>query len=175
MSITLSGNGQSKSHYATDDDETVVWRRSACGLLAAVGLTGSPGLQATGRGQDGSETSRAGDCSERTIRGRYAIKTDGWLVLSVGLRSFAGVGVVTFDGQGHMVNAATTSTHGVIASGVTAGTYSVNEDCTGTMAFPSVSNGQPLTFDIVIASKETIVFVATTAPASLTGSGSRMD
>ena len=156
---------------------TSVWCGGAvlAGLLVALGVTGSSRLQATGLWGTVSETSRDGDCSTGPIRGRYAVKTDGWLVLPVGLRSFAGAGVLTFDGQGNMANAATTSTNGVIASGVTAGTYSVNEDCTGTMTFPSVSNGQPLTFDIVIASKQTIVFVATTAPASLTGSGTRMD
>ena len=93
----------------------------------------------------------------------------------VGIGPFAAVGLRTFDGAGNLTNDATTSTNGNIFSGVTAGTYSVNDGCTGQMSFPSVS-GPPLTFNLVIADRgDEIYFIATRAPAVLNGVSKRVD
>ena len=111
-------------------------------------------------------------CRNGTIEGRYATRTEGSIV---GVGPFAGVGVMTFDGSGNLTNAATTSTNGNIVSGVTTGTYSVDDDCTGQMAFTSVS-GPPLTFNLVITDRgDEIHFIATRAPAVLSGVGKRID
>jgi hypothetical protein len=116
--------------------------------------------------------SRRLHCNNGTIHGRYAIKTDGALV---GLGPFSAVGVITFDFSGTLTNASTTSTNGNIVSGVTAGTYSINDDCTGQMNFPSVA-GPPLSFNVVVADRgDEIYFIATRAPAVLSGVGKRID
>jgi hypothetical protein len=146
---------------------------AVAGVLAVAAVMNREPLSASPGGQPEHEPGRS--CNERSLQGRYATKTDGWLVLPVGLRTFAAAAVMSFDGVGGMTNAATTSTHGVIHKGVTYGSYTVNRDCTGQMTFPSVASGMPLTFDIIIASGGwEIVFVGTTAPASLTGAGKRI-
>jgi hypothetical protein len=111
-------------------------------------------------------------CNDDTIQGRYAVRIEGSLV---GIGPFAAVGLFTFDGSGNLTNAATTSTNGNIITGVTAGTYTVNDDCTGQMSFPSIS-GPPLTFNFVIADRgNEIYLIATRAPAVLSGVGKRID
>jgi hypothetical protein len=166
--------------------------RAICGLvfvgLLAAGITltkSGAGLTAVLHAETESEppaTARSGDpfprrlhCTNGTIQGRFAARTEGSLV---GIGPFAAVGVMTFDGFGNLTNAATTSTNGNIVSGVATGTYSVNDDCTGQIAVPSVSNpsGPPLTFNLAIADRgDEIYFIATRAPAVLSGVGKRID
>ncbi len=120
----------------------------------------------------GKQFPRRLHCTNGTIQGRYAVRTDGALV---GVGPFAAVGIMTFDGAGSVTNAATTSTNGNIVSGTTTGTYSVNDDCSGQIAIPSVA-GPPLTFNLIIADRgNEIALIATRAPAVLTGTGKRVD
>jgi hypothetical protein len=130
-------------------------------------------MQAAARGGDHlAQAKKRLRCADDTIQGRYAMRTEGSLV---GVGPFAGVSLITFDGSGNLTNAATTSTNGNILTGVTGGTYSVNEDCTGQMSFTSVS-GPPLTFNFVIADRgDEFYIIATRAPAVLSGVGKRID
>ena len=111
-------------------------------------------------------------CTNGTIQGRFAMKSDGVIV---GVGPFAAVGIITFDGFGSVTNAATTSTNGNISTGVGVSTYSVNDDCSGQMAISSVA-GPPLTFNIAVADRgDEVQVVATRAPAVIAGVARRVD
>ena len=154
------------------------------GLLAAVVARNNgrarliPVLQAQTESEAQAMTRSGGQfpkrlhCNNGTIHGKFAARTEGSIV---GVGPFAAVGVMTFDYSGNLTNAATTSTNGNIVSGMTTGTYSVSEDCTGQINVPSVS-GPPLTFNLVVADRgDEISFIATRAPAVLSGVGKRID
>jgi hypothetical protein len=119
-------------------------------LAAVAGL-----LAATG-------TAYAG-CTDATIRGDYAFTVHGNGLASDGITSigrFDGVGVISFDGKGNLVQEDFVLGNGAKLPGATfnpsgfatneTGTYSVNPDCTGT-AVIDLAPGNQLTLAVVIS------------------------
>jgi len=82
--------------------------------------------------QDSRSTARDGHtCSNATLRGNYAFRTDG-TVIPAGTRRVV-LGRVTFDGNGLLRNVATVNDNGIVSTGVTSvQVYQINADCTGT-------------------------------------------
>jgi hypothetical protein len=79
-----------------------------------------------------------------TLLGTYMSSGTGTIV---GVGPIAAVGTITYDGKGNSVNTYTVSVNGAISRGVTVtGPYTVNRDCTGTLA---QSDG--LNYDFVVA------------------------
>jgi hypothetical protein len=74
-------------------------------------------------------------CTAHNLRGPYALVTSGSIVSAGPVGQVAEVGVITFDGQGHVSQTTTLSLNGTIVPSRTAsGAYVVNQDCTGELA-----------------------------------------
>lgn len=88
-------------------------------------------------------------CSERTLRGRYVFSASGFAINpATGVaQPKAIVEIIDFNGDGTLsVPAATRSVNGVpIRSDPSVGSYTVTDDCTGTLMFEGPA------FDIFIA------------------------
>jgi hypothetical protein len=86
------------------------------------------------------------NCSLRTLSGSYGFSFNG-AILGVG--PLAGVGVNTYDGEGHVSAIVTASINGNTVRDTATGIYTVSADCTGTVVntFPS---GQVQHLDIVL-------------------------
>lgn len=103
-------------------------------------------VQADGNGD------HARTCSEATLQGLYVFSATGFSIVGGVAQPRAVVEFIRFDGQGGLsVPAATVSVNGVITQGIggpgPAGTYSVEPNCTGKLAF-----GPPgPTFDLYLA------------------------
>lgn len=67
-------------------------------------------------------------CSVATLHGAYGLVLKGE-VFNVG--PIVGVGVSTFDGEGHFAGDLTNNLNGHVAQGHVTGTYTVNRNCTG--------------------------------------------
>jgi len=117
----------------------------AMACVAAVAMGGVPLVSATGRGngsgQDASSVSSAeaarGACRERTLRGSYVFSASGFNIVGGVQQPKAIVEVIVFNGDGSLdVPAATVSLNGVIIrSPHGVGTYTVEDDCSGTVTF----------------------------------------
>jgi hypothetical protein len=66
-----------------------------------------------------------------TLRGNYMSRTMGTVV---GVGPVTAVGRFAYDGNGNFVNPGTRSLNGVIATSTDTGTYTVNSDCSGSVA-----------------------------------------
>lgn len=77
------------------------------------------------------------ECSNDTLRGSFGYTSTGTLLGTFVPPPFAGpfaeVGRQTFDGAGNTEATATTSSNGNITPVTIEGTYTVKQDCTGTM------------------------------------------
>ena len=117
-------------------------------------------------------------CSNRTLKGRYGIKGDG-LVPSgpppAPLVPFAVVGVETLDGQGNLTDAATTSVNGVVRSSVNQGTYTLNEDCTGTYTVNLPVPPFQVIHHVVVVDKGNEVYLIATTGGAVTIAAKRLD
>ena len=117
-------------------------------------------------------------CSNRTLKGRYGIKGDG-LVPSgpppAPLVPFAMVGIETLDGEGNLTDAATTSLNGVTASNVNQGTYTINEDCTGTFNVNIPVPPFQVNHHLVVVDKGNEFYLIASRGAVLTFSAKRLD
>src|ERR1700746_516712 len=81
-------------------------------------------------------------CSLAHSAGKWSF-TDNGTVIGIGSRT--AVGVVTFDGNGNLVNGvATSSLNGTVAQETFSGTYTVNSDCTGTASAKIYSGGSEI-------------------------------
>jgi hypothetical protein len=79
-----------------------------------------------------------------TLHGTYVVAGSGTIV---GVGPIAAVGQHTYDGRGHTVATFTLSVNGTIIRGVTVtGTYTINPDCTATLAESDGNN-----YDFVVA------------------------
>jgi hypothetical protein len=68
-------------------------------------------------------------CSLRGVAGTFGYVTSG---TRIGVGPVAGAGILTFDGDGNVVDGKqTVSFNGTIATETYSGTYTVAEDCTG--------------------------------------------
>lgn len=124
------------------------WIQFACigfCLSIALGLGCAPSASAQeDSDQPPSDNPR---CTVENLHGRYGYTVSGWLV---GLVPVAEVGIVTFDGEGIILNAQDTVNSGSAISRRTAGvgTYGVNPNCTGSATVAGDFAG--LTFDFMI-------------------------
>lgn len=77
-----------------------------------------------------------GGCSLASLKGSYALDRQGTLVTSIlGLPApvpWGEVAFENFDGAGSFSGKATVNAGGAVVSGTVTGTYTVNNDCTGT-------------------------------------------
>ncbi len=91
---------------------------------------------------------RDNGCSLRTLKGTYVFSASGFNIVAGVAQPKAIVEVITFNGDGTLsVPAATLSANGVIIRSLPGGlgTYTIEDDCTGTVTF-----GGP-TFDAFIS------------------------
>ncbi len=73
-------------------------------------------------------------CNNATLLGTFAYTVTGSFVAAPApLGPYAEVGAQTFDGNGGTAAAGMSSTNGSIGTATSAGTYTVNSDCTGTV------------------------------------------
>ncbi len=82
---------------------------------------------------------------------------------------------MTLDGRGGLVNDITVSRNGQITQSVDNGTYSIEEDCKGTMTINISTPPFQFTFDVVVAKGgDEFLFIATT-PSVVTHEARRVD
>jgi len=102
-----------------------------------------------------------------TLRGTYLSHGTG---IIVGVGPISAVGTATYDGNGNTTNTFTASLNGTIDKGVTVtGTYTVNPDCTGSLA----QNGSHYEF-VVAPDGSTVFWIATDTGLVFSGSQVRM-
>lgn len=102
-------------------------------------------------------------CTNAILSGGYGYSATGMVA---GVGAFAAVGVLTAHGDGTLSGRITHSVNGVIIPpSPLSGTYTVNEDCTGTAVF---SRGGPADFVIVDRGRE-LHFIQTTPGTVITG------
>ena len=115
----------------------------ACAAAVAIGgaqLVGTNG-HGNGSGQDASGVSSAEaarrTCTERTLRGSYVFSASGFNIVGGVQQPKAIVEVIVFNGDGTLdVPAATVSLNGVIIRSLhSVGTYTVEDNCSGTITF----------------------------------------
>jgi hypothetical protein len=119
-----------------------LWAAIGIGIYITVGLiTVEPGYA--------EEKEHEPTCTLKTLKGRYLFATTGYNIVESVPQPIAIVESIDFNGNGTLtVLAATVSINGVIVRFMDgSGSYTVNEDCTGTITFaPSAPN-----LDIFIA------------------------
>jgi hypothetical protein len=147
---------------------------TAAAIVAVALLTGPRGTGAEDQGPD-----RHQGCSEKTLRGSYGIQVQGTrpapppappgtmeTVIGVIVRHYDGDGNFTQVGneKGSVSGSAPVDREG-------AGTYQVNEDCTGTHQWQLTGSAITLTdrFVIVDRGREVRNFVVSPAPVMVTG------
>ena len=80
-------------------------------------------------------------CSSRTLQGAYGVKFEG---LRVGLGNIAAVARITFDGEGNFATSEVGRFNGNPVQRTFSGLYTVDEDCTGFIAYTSTLTGPPV-------------------------------
>jgi hypothetical protein len=105
----------------------------AVGVVALIGV----GLLASAQGYaQGAEDDSKATCSEATLRGTYLFAYQGVEIKDNDHVPFATAGYEVYDGKGNVSGIATTSVEGEVSRNETfSGTYTVNEDCTGTSTY----------------------------------------
>jgi len=146
-------------------------------LGAAVFFVGGRALHAQDPDQQKQVVKTPGfPCSVATLNGRYALSGQGQVPSGLPpapMVPFAVVSLDTLDGQGNLTDAATVSVNGAVASNTNPGTYTVNDDCTGTFTVVIPGNVQ-LNHNLVIADKGNEFYLIGTAGV-LTLVGKRID
>jgi hypothetical protein len=109
-------------------------------------------------------------CTNATLTGNYGVIWSGFTAPGKAQKGnevpWAGAGVVTFDGAGNFSTSYSGAVNGSVFTGSTAeGTYVVNSDCTGSLAFTSGA-GAGFTANSVIIGGGAEVFAACTNPGS---------
>lgn len=116
-------------------------------------------------------------CSVETLRGAYGLQWTGIRPIGPGIpppvETFTGVAIRTFDGAGHFtqvshVKGAVTGLQQDVES---VGTYTVNEDCSGTAASPFVAGGPLVTARFVIVANGDEVLQSVMTPEPLFNAG----
>lgn len=116
---------------------------TACAAAVLIGgapLVGTNG-HGNGSGQDVSGVSSAeaarGTCTEGTLRGSYVFSASGFNIVGGLQQPKAIVEVIVFNGDGTLdVPAATVSLNGMIIRSLhSVGTYTVQDNCSGTVTF----------------------------------------
>ena len=103
------------------------------GMVALIGV----GILASAQGYaQGAEDDSRATCSEATLHGTYLFAYDGIEIKENDHAPFAVAGYEVYDGNGEVNGVASTSVEGEISSNESfSGTYSVNDDCTGTVRY----------------------------------------
>jgi hypothetical protein len=105
------------------------------GVVALIGV----GLLAGAQGYvQGAEDDSKATCSEATLHGTYLFAYDGVEIKENNHdhAPFAVAGYEVFDGEGKVNTVFSTSVEGEISRNESlSGTYTVNEDCTGTVSY----------------------------------------
>ena len=139
-----------------------LWAAIGIGIFITVGLiTVEPGYA-----EDGPT------CTLKTLNGVYVFTATGYNITPSGPIPKAIVEVIDFNGDGMLaVPAATVSINGVISRTIDgSGTYTVDEDCTGTITFTPGPG-----FDIFIAPNgKELYMIQTGAPAVFAGTTKRV-
>jgi hypothetical protein len=94
------------------------------------------------------------NCSNATLSGKYAVLGSGFVPNGpppAPWVPFAIASLMTMDGEGGLTNKVTVSRNGQISRNFDTGTYTVNEDCTGTMTINIPTAPFQLTFDLVVS------------------------
>jgi hypothetical protein len=111
-------------------------------LVTALGLAMTPNAKAEARG-----------CSNATLKGHLFAYTSTGAIVAAPIASIVGpyaeVGVELFDGQGNVNFYFNASQNGSIGPGTATGTYTINQDCTGT--FTETSDGFTAHFFFVVS------------------------
>ena len=116
-------------------------------------LLGQPGNAQSDRFEDAGSSSPA-RCSNRTLRGSYALNIDGTIIAGPNRLLLRGVAMRQFDGRGNVSQVDFTTVNGAPAgtdwrSG--SGTYELNSDCTGTMEIVQSNESPTLRLRLVVA------------------------
>jgi hypothetical protein len=83
-----------------------------------------------------AEEARA-KCSVATLKGMYLFANNGFQIREEDHVPFAVAGYDVYDGNGKVNSVLSVNLNGEITQNVrSSGTYTVNEDCTGTLTFP---------------------------------------
>jgi hypothetical protein len=116
----------------------------------------------------------AAHCSNASLSGAYAYSGQGFGevtpdISSAGFVPFAQTGLTVYDGKGHITSGtftySTTTANGGSFRGTFTGTYTVNDDCSGT-ATADLGDGTIFHFDLVVQSPSTYTLI-NTDPAPL--------
>ena len=103
-------------------------------LIAALAAVAVPGTAAA------HDDRQSEGCTLASLRGDYGILVSGVRFSALGLESFVGTAIHSYDGMGHFT--AADHTHGGLTGAddddQITGTYSVNADCSGTPKGPVV-------------------------------------
>jgi hypothetical protein len=88
-------------------------------------------------------------CTLATLKGLYTFEATGYNIVNGSPVPKAVAEFLNFKGDGTLTSVATLSVNGNLVQNDVSGTgsYTVNEDCTGTLTF----NGSGLTFDLFVA------------------------
>lgn len=145
-------------------------------ILVAIALaTGAPSLssaQATRPGFPATSVAALSEqrshdddvCSVNSVRGTYVFSASGFNIVAGAAKPKAIVEIVELNGDGTLsVPAATVSLNGVIIRSMPGvGTYTVTDDCRGTITF----TGGPA-FDIFVSPNAEIIWMIQTTPDSV--------
>ena len=109
-----------------------LWVAGVAALIGVGLLVGSQGYV------QGAEDDSKATCSEATLHGTYLFAYDGVEIKENNHdhAPFAVAGYEVYDGKGKVKAVSSSSTGGEISrNDSTSGTYTVNEDCTGTVSY----------------------------------------
>ena len=104
-------------------------------------------------------------CSNSDLRGVFAFHASGFNIVGGVPQPKAIVELIDFNGDGTLtVPAATVSINGIISRSPPGGTgtYSVNHDCTGELAFGAAGPH----FDLFIGSRTSVLYLIQTGPGT---------
>jgi hypothetical protein len=85
---------------------------------------------------------QAGQCSLGNSAGSFGFKLSGVVILPTGPVPIAAVGRANLDAAGNVSGAESRSVGGGLAEETFSGTYTVNQDCTGTATLKFYESGQ---------------------------------
>jgi hypothetical protein len=112
-------------------------------------------------------------CSQATLNGRYVITSRSDLTSPVAV---ALVGLVDFDGHGHVRSVATMSQDGVtVANRTLIGTYTVNENCAFTQTASDPTGAVEHAAGVIADEGEHLLLIGTEPNAYATGDALRLE
>jgi len=137
--------------------------------IFALSVQAHNGQIVSARAEGEGDEHRVPKCSVARLKGSFGFTTTGAIVAAGPIGLIADVGVLVFDGFGHVSQTETLSLNGVIAQRSTQGEYLDDGDCTGDMSItlPPPAGLSTSHFVIVDEGKE-IRFIVTGAGRVLT-------